>query len=166
MSTQNAAVPDHEDGLPGADAGGAESAVTVETRFGTMEFDRTRIIRLNQGLLGFPDHLEYGLANLPEERYGRFKLLQCITDPELAFPVLPLDFVPGLIDEADIREALEALGIARESAVVLLIATARKEEDGISISVNLRAPVVVDADRCIGRQYVLSNSKYPIRHVL
>ena len=42
----------------------------------------------------------------------------------------------------------------------------RRDEDGAHVSVNMRAPLFVDMRRRTGRQYVLPNNKYSIRHAL
>lgn len=158
-------IPAADEPVPGEDAK-VDGTLSVETRFGTIEFDQDRIITFKQGMLGFPAHLDFAIADLPGETYGEFKLLQSVTDGELSFPVLPLDYLPGLIKEEDIKEALQIAGIPVEDAIVLLIATARKNADGVQLSVNLRAPVLLNAKLLIGRQQVLGNSEYPIRHIL
>ncbi len=151
---------------PTTAAPASDTKVTVETRLGPIEFDATNIVTLPQGLLGYQEHQQFGLAMLPEEKFGRFMLLQSLDDPEVSFPLLPLEFLPDAIEQADVDEARESLGIAAEDTAVLLITTIRKVEDGVSLSVNLRAPLVLDTKRRIGRQVVLSNAEYSIRHPL
>lgn len=161
MSTQTALL-DQSAGTAPLDA-----TTTVETRFGPMEFGRSNTFRMPHGLLGFADKRDFGLANLPAERYGHFMLLQSLEDDAVSFLVLPLEVVPELIAAEDLEEAIGAAGVAPEEAIVLLIATARKDEDGtITLSVNLRAPLIVDAEHHTARQHVLNNTAYPIRHVL
>ena len=140
--------------------------ITVETSFGAMEFDRAHSIRLASGVIGFPDRSEFGLANLPDPRFEKFKLLQSLDDTDLSFLVLPLEFLPDAIDPADREEVVEALSIEASKAAFLLIVTVRKAADGVKLSVNLRAPVVIDTTDRRGRQVVLSNSAYPVRHML
>jgi len=165
MSTSNAAVPSPEE-TARAEQGSTADKVRVQTRYGSIEFERTRIVTLAQGVLGFPGKLEYALTDLPEKRFGQFNLLQSVTDPEVSFPVLSLEFLPGLIEEADVGTALQTLGIASENAVVFIIATARKDDARVTISVNLRAPIFLDTTSRTSRQFVLPISTYPIRHVL
>ncbi|NIR61560.1 MAG: flagellar assembly protein FliW [Gammaproteobacteria bacterium] len=59
-------------------------------------------------------------------------------------------------------------GIARARASFLLIVTIRANEtgEGIGMSVNLRAPIVLDSEQRIARQHVLSNGDYPVRQDL
>ena len=86
--------------------------------------------------------------------------------PELAFLVLPIEFLPDRIDAADISEALNTLSVPPEQAALLLIVTARKNDGQVTLTANLRAPVVVNRKERVARQYVMPNSAYEIRHVL
>ncbi|MBT5414488.1 MAG: flagellar assembly protein FliW [Rhodospirillaceae bacterium] len=146
-----------------------DRAATVEiaTRFGSYLFDSTYAIAMPAGLPGFPTARRFGLADLPDPRHGRFKLLQSLDGPEPAFIVMPLNLADGPIDAADIDEALDTLGIAREDAVLLLVVATRKEPNGKgSATVNLRAPIVLDLANRRARQYVLPNGRYPLRQAI
>lgn len=138
----------------------------VESRFGTLRIAPENMLRLPNGLLGFAGHQEYGLAALPEGRHPQFRVLQCLTDQQLAFLVAPLNLESGAIDETDLGEACATLGIPRNRAAVLLIVTVRRDENGAHVSVNMRAPLFVDAGHNVARQYVIPNNKYSIRHAL
>lgn len=161
MSIQTAVMETPEAGAaPG-------EGIDIDTRFGPITFDQSNTFDMPHGMLGFSDRRSFGLANLSAERYGHFMLLQSLEDAELSFLVLPLAVAPDMIAEADLREACEALGYDVENAIVMLIATARKDDSGsVTLSVNLRAPIIIDAQNQTGRQYVLNNVAYPIRHVL
>jgi flagellar assembly factor FliW len=113
-----------------------------------------------------PGKKTFGLGDMPDASYGNFKLLQCIEQPELAFLVLPIEFLPDRIGAADIAEALTALSVPSEQAALLLIVTARKNDGQVTLTANLRAPVVVNRKERVARQYVMPNSAYEIRHIL
>lgn len=166
MATTNTAWHISEDELAGQPGDRSGEQVTVETDFGTMEFNRANSIRLTSGMIGYPNHCEFGLATLPDPRFEKFKLLQCLDDTDLSFLVLPLEFLPDAIATADLDEVVEALSIEAGHAAFLLVVTVRKTDDGAQLSVNLRAPVVVDTAGRRGRQVVLSNSAYTVRHLL
>lgn len=146
----------------------AESGATVfvETRFGEMAFDRDGAIYFPRGLFGYADHHDFGIANLPDPRLEQFKLMQSLTDADLSFIVAPLNMESDTIAAADVDQACEALSIAPEDAAVLLIVATRKVGADTQVSVNLRAPIIVDMRSRTGWQYVLNNSRYPVRHVL
>ena len=123
-------------------------------------------LTLPQGLIGFPGFHEFGLLDLPDPRLAQFKLLQAINDPDLSFFLLPLDPENGPIDAEDLNKALAILEIEQNCASVLSIVTLRKNGDVFSATTNLRAPIFIDAEKKTGRQYVLPNDKYNIRHTL
>lgn len=148
------------------DAGAGTDTVTMETRFGKLVFARAETVRMPRGLLGYADYRDFGFADMPDARLGQFKLLQCLAEPSLSFAIVPLNAEAGLIDEQDIRDACRILGVDFADAAVLLIVATRRLGDTTQISVNLRAPIVVDTAARLAWQYVLGNSRYPVRHVV
>lgn len=147
---------------PDADGG----RIAVQTRFGELIVDPSATVRLPRGLLGYSDVHEFALANLPEERFGQFKLLQSLERPELSFIVVPYNLAAGQIAREDIAGAYEALGIAPADGAVLLVVSVRKAGEAVSISVNLRAPILIDTANRRAWQHVLTNPAYSVRHVL
>ena len=73
---------------PAADA--VPTAVTLTTLFGEREFAWDKAIYFPAGLKGFPDHNVFALASFPGDGSNAFILMQCLTEPELAFIVAPL----------------------------------------------------------------------------
>lgn len=146
------------------DAGG--ETVTVETRFGPLTFDQTNSVSLLQGIIGFPQCRKFGLAAIPDPRMAQFKLLQSLEQADLSFLVLPVHLDGQTIADRDVDEACAALHMSREDAAILLLVTVRKDANGIAVTTNMRAPIVLDTCRRIARQYVLPNPKYPIRQPL
>jgi flagellar assembly factor FliW len=144
----------------------APDMVEIETRFGRFEFPRANIIEMPQGVLGFSSCREFVLLELPDPRFGQFRLLQCTTEPALSFLVIPTSLEGCGIEGQDVAEALAALGMARVDTTLLLIVTIRKTDGRVDMTMNMRAPIVLDVRRQIARQYVLSNTKYSIRQRL
>jgi len=138
----------------------------IKSRFGHLEFRSENALTLPQGVLGFSGYHDFCVAYLPDGKHPQFKVLQCLTEPDIAFLVVPFNIDSEAIDEADLDEACEALSIERQDLVVFLIVTVRREGDGVSVSVNLRAPLFIDRHKRTGRQYVMPNNKYSIRHGL
>jgi flagellar assembly factor FliW len=143
-----------------------QSPIVLQTRFGEMTVDPETVLRLPRGLMGFGTLHDYALATLPEERYGRFRVLQSIEAPEVSFVVLPYEPTDALIADADLAAAFEALGVGPNEGATLLIVSIRKAGDKAIVSVNLRAPVIVDLKRRTAWQYVLTNPEYSVRHAL
>jgi flagellar assembly factor FliW len=140
--------------------------LALDTRFGRMELARSNIIGFPSGLLGFAAAREFALVQLDNPKYQMFRILQCVSDATLSFIVFPPSPESGLIDAADIEAAGAALRYAPSDLVVLLLVTVRKSETGHQLTVNLRAPVLIDSSRFLGVQYVLPNERYPVRFPL
>ena len=143
-----------------------EAPIVLQTRFGEMTVDPDTVLCLPRGLMGFGELRDYALATLPEERYGRFRVLQSIQAPDVSFIVLPYEPSDALIAEADLGVAFETLGIAPAEGATLLIVSVRKAGEKAIVSVNLRAPVVIDLKRRTAWQHVLTNPEYSVRHTL
>lgn len=145
---------------------GATRGRVIVSRFGPIVVEAENAITFPSGLLGFPGLRDYALASLPDERFRRFLVLQSLEDDGVAFLVQPLDPDQGLIAQAELDEACATLGIPRADLALLLIVSVRRQADKAVLTVNLRAPLIINAARRRGVQHVLANGAYPIRHVL
>ena len=128
---------------------------------GVVEAAPESFLTLPDGLIGFEEHKEFALLELSD--YRPFRWLQSFSDPGLSFPVLdPIDFVPSY--EPALSEADRA-GLGLEPGEQpLLYAIATVEDSGKSVTINLRAPLVVHPRRRIARQVVLADSRWEIQH--
>jgi flagellar assembly factor FliW len=142
----------------------AAEIVVVETRFGIYEFTPDNTIIMPQGLIGFPEHQQFGLANLPAPSPEDFKLFQSLGEPPVSFIVMPLSCDEAPLDTADIAEICSGIGSEQDDAYLLFICTIRPnaEGQGIDMTVNLRAPIVFDMKTRQGRQFVLQNERYSL----
>lgn len=143
----------------------AETAV-IETRFGEIEFRLENAIHMPRGMLGYADHHAFGLANMPDPKLEQFKLLQSLSDHELSFIVAPLNPDHDAIDAGDIRAACGHLSLDPDQSVVLLVVSTRRIGAATQISVNLRAPIILDPVARTAYQHVLLNNRYSVRHVI
>ncbi|MGD9536940.1 MAG: flagellar assembly protein FliW [Alphaproteobacteria bacterium] len=143
-----------------------DELLTLETRYGRVEVSRSHILSFPTGLLGFAAAKEFALVQLDDPKYRMFRILQCVSDPALSFIVLPLGRDAGLIDAADLDAAGAALRFPPDDLTALLLVTVRPSDGGHQLTVNLRAPVLIDAGRFVGVQYVLPDDRYPVRHAL
>lgn len=135
----------------------------VQTRYwGVQEVAEDRLVCFPQGLPGFPDCHRFVLLG---EQGGAFLWLQCVDDPEVALPVTdPFALVPGYevpLEEDDV----ELLGVeAAQEVAVLVVVTVRS--DPLRATANLAAPILVNTTRRVGRQKVLAEAPYSVRHPL
>lgn len=138
----------------------------IESRFGKIKINRANAVFFPRGIIGFPENLDFCLADFPNPKMEQFKVLQCLNDKELSFVVLPLEAQNQFIESADIEEACQLLGIDTQHLAMLLIVSVHRKSDGVSLSVNARAPIFLDTEQKLAAQFVLPNSKYQIRHFI
>ncbi len=129
-------------------------------RFGAIDVDETRVIRMKGGILGFEHLLTYTL--LIQDPHNPLWWLQSLEDDGLAFVV-----TDPLVIRADYRPeipraALAFLDIMQEGALSLLaIVTIRSQP--FRVTANLRAPLVINAETRVGGQVVLDDETYQVR---
>lgn len=141
------------------------SPVSLDTRFGTITVEADQRLTMPAGMPGFDGRREFALVDFPDQRFSRFRLLQSIEDKSLSFITLPADEADVPMADEDCAELARAVG-AEEAVELFFVVTLRGADNGVAVSANLRAPVVVDGRRRVARQVVLSNPAYAVRHLL
>lgn len=119
------------------------------SRFGTVEFEIEDILHFPQGLVGFEDSRHWILlADADNEALG---WLQSMHRQDLALPVIsPRRFVPGFQVHVA-KKQLAPLELTQfDQAFVLSVVS----KSGNELTVNLRAPLIVNLDRRLGRQVI------------
>lgn len=131
------------------------------TRFGELEVQPNDVITFSEGLLGFENVKKYFVVDPGDSTLILW--LQSIDDEKIAFPIIePKIFKPDYIAKllpADLNGLeLESLQSARLYCV-LTIPTNVTE-----MSANLKAPIVVNSAKKVGKQIVLQDSKLTVKH--
>ncbi len=134
----------------------------LTTRFGLIPACETDVITIPEGLLGFRSFIHYIL--LPDPVVMGLSWLQSLTAPELAFGLVAPPMAVGdyrvEIRQGD-RAALE-LDDERSALTYVIL----NRGDGGGLTVNLQGPLVFNPIRRLGRQLVLTSSRYPVRYPL
>lgn len=134
----------------------------VTTRFGLVQASEADLIRMPEGLIGFRSFTQF--VQLPDAEVAGLSWLQSATAPELAFGLVPpplalsdyrVELRPGD------RSALE-LDDERDALVYVIL----NRGEGGGLTVNLQGPVVINPVRRLGRQLVLTSSRYAVRFPL
>jgi len=131
--------------------------------FGEIDIKDDKIIKLKEGIIGFPDLKNFTLIHDEEkEGQGSIKWLQSMDDPSFALPVIdPLDVKSDyqmIVNE----EGLEPLGnITEENTFILVTITVPEKIE--EMSVNLKAPFVINTDNLQGAQIIVEDD-YPIKY--
>lgn len=144
----------------------------LESRFGTIQVNRKNTVNFPYGIAGIPDGKSYTIAELPQDYQQRlpgFRVLQSMEDTNLSFIVLPLGVDNILLDKKDLQEGCHAMEIDPKNLMVLLITSVHRSIDpnaDSKLSVNTKAPILVDAQNKVAAQYIFLNESYEIRHML
>ncbi|MBO8142818.1 MAG: flagellar assembly protein FliW [Firmicutes bacterium] len=132
------------------------------SRFGELEVKDDDVIVFPSGILGFEHVRRYLL--LEHSPGSAFHILQGVDDPAVAFVLIdPRTFRPDYRVEVAPEQVAELELESGEEAVVFAIVTVppgRPEE----MTANLQAPVVINARKRLGRQVVLPDGPYGVRH--
>ncbi len=134
----------------------------VETgRFGRITITEAEEIRIPQGLLGFPECTRFCLVDSGDETLILW--LQSIDRPEVVFPVLePKIFKPDYTVRLSAQELRELqLANVSQSAVFSVLTV---PDDVSLMTANLKAPLVLNLREQVGRQVVLQENEYAIKH--
>ena len=134
----------------------------VTTRFGLIQASESDLFRIPEGLLGFRSYTQY--LHLPDPVVTGLTWLQSVTAPDLAFALVaqPLAVSDYAIEiRPGDRAALEL-----DDELTALIYVILNRGVGGGLTVNLQGPLVFNPVRRLGRQLVLTSSRYPVRYPL
>jgi flagellar assembly factor FliW len=131
--------------------------------FGDLEVPEDKVISFKEGLPGFPQLHRFAILEM--EDLKPFQYLQALDDPPISLFIIN----PFLVDptyefrltDSDMEDIHST-----NSAELAVYAVATIPEDPNGATLNLMAPVVInDKDRC-GKQVILHESKYSVKHPL
>ena len=138
--------------------------MVIKTKcFGEIDIAEEKVITFDQGLLGFEEYKQYTILYDVESKEDSISWLQSIDEPGLALPIInPLlvktDYNP-MVEDA-LLESLE--GISDENMAIFLVMTV--PSDLTKMSVNLKAPLVINSDTKKGIQVIVENQDYTVKH--
>ncbi len=131
------------------------------TRFGELEVNPNDVLTFSEGLLGFENLKKYFVVDPGDSTLILW--LQSTEDEKVAFPIIePKIFKPDYIAKllpADLNGLeLETLQTAKLYSILTIPANVTE------MSANLKAPVVVNSTKKVGKQIVLQDSKLSVKH--
>ena len=135
-----------------------DSLIKVNSsRFGELQIPASAIFKIINGIIGFPDAVNYTLL----EYNPPFSWLHSTENPELAFVVVnAAEFGDEYRFPLPIGDRELGLKEDDEIAAVNLVSV---RSDPTQTTVNLKAPVVVNLRTMIGRQIVLDDPRFPVK---
>lgn len=131
------------------------------TRFGELEVNPTDIINFTEGLLGFEHLKKYFVVDPGDSTLILW--LQSTEEEKVAFPIIEpkifkQDYIAKLLP-ADLNGLeLESLQSAKLYSILTIPANVTE------MSANLKAPVVINSQKKVGKQIVLQDSKLSVKH--
>ena len=131
--------------------------------FGSLEIPENKVVTFREGLPGFPQIHTFAVIEL--EALKPFQFLQSLDEPPISlFIINPFLVDPGYefrLTDSDMEDVRST-----NSAELGVYAVATIPEDPSQATLNLMAPIVInDRERC-GKQVILHESKYSVKHPL
>ncbi len=135
---------------------------TMETtRFGSLAVNDDEIINFPHGIPGFEEHTEWVMAG---EDDNPVKWLQSLSDGDVALPVTHPSVFLGHYAPRFADEDLEEVRQGSDEGLMLLVILSVPEGRPWETTANLRAPIVLQHIRRVGKQIICLNEEYSIRH--
>lgn len=130
------------------------------SRFGELEVNPNDIITFSEGLLGFENIKKYFVVDPGDSTLILW--LQSTEDENVAFPIIePKIFKPDYIAKllpADLNGLeLESLQTAKLYSILTIPGNVTE------MSANLKAPIVINSNKKVGKQIVLQDSKLSVK---
>jgi flagellar assembly factor FliW len=131
--------------------------------FGDLELSEDAVVVFPEGLIGFPQYNKFAIFDLPD--YQPFFGMQCVDDPLLSFvlvdPRMVIDDYRVVLSDLDMQK-LGGINI-EELAVFAFVVM---HTDPRNITANLQGPIVINPATKIGRQIIMANEQYQLKHHL
>lgn len=120
----------------------------------------SEVIHFKDGIPGFDDKRRFVI--LQDDEYAPFDWLLCVDEnmdvelrfaminPLLVYPDYDPDIAPTLVADLEIERA--------EDVLVYVLATI--SPNPAESTINLMGPIVINADKMVGKQVILENSSY------
>ena len=127
-------------------------------RFGTLELNEREIITFPDGLIGFAGHQQFILLRRTD--HSPIGWLQSTTTAELALPVVSIESLAQEISVESLTEAVTRThvgGTLEDCAVMAVICALGAPSEA---TVNLLAPIIVNAKTRQGAQIILDDTSF------
>jgi flagellar assembly factor FliW len=130
------------------------------TRFGEIEVTDNMVIDFQNGLGGFPELKKFFMVS----HNVHVRWMQSMDNPDIAFILMePFEMIPEYAFKIDIN-AEQYLDIVDASTLITFVMLAVRD-DGLTLSVtaNLRTPVLINTENMKGAQLTIEDSDVPVR---
>lgn len=137
----------------------------VTKHFGEVEIDDSKVVDFESGIFGFEDEKRFVMLYENEQTQNGLCWMQSIKTQDLALPVVnPIFWFPEYSPEvAD--EQVEKIGELVEDDLNLFSVVVITDNIE-SMTINLKAPILVNIKTKKGMQVIVENDEYQIKHNL
>lgn len=139
--------------------------MVIQTRiFGEVTISDDKMINFPKGIVGFPELKDFALIHDSDAgNQGGIRWLQSVQEPNFAMPVIdPLavkeDYNPEVNDDL-----LTTIGGLDD---ILVLVTITVPADLTQMSVNLKAPIIVNVDAKKACQVILDQDDYQVKYMV
>ena len=131
-------------------------------RFGSIDINTEDIVTFPRGIIGFADEHEFVLIRTKNAH--AIGWLQSANTPYMALPVVSAHVLIPKYPDVDIESYADAAGLGQilEDLAVLVVLNA---PPGVPATVNLVAPIIVNASTHRGAQLLLEGSHFTTREM-
>jgi flagellar assembly factor FliW len=131
--------------------------------FGELEVPEEKVIHFKEGIPGFPAIHRFAVLAL--DQLKPFHYLQALDDPPIALYIInPFLVHPGYEFQLGATDMEELHSTDPKELAVYVIATIPENADQATL--NLMAPIIINEQERRGKQIILTDSKYSVRHPL
>jgi flagellar assembly factor FliW len=136
----------------------------ADTRmFGEVDIADEKIITLETGMIGFPDMRKFALVYDEEKgEDGPIHWFQSMDDPQVAFPVVDPTLIKPDYNPTVSDEILAPLGELTDQNVYVIV-TVTVPRDIKEMSINLKAPIVINIDNNKAVQLIVEDD-FPVKY--
>ena len=135
----------------------------VKTRFfGEVDLPEEKILTFEHGLIGLGEYKKFTILYDCDKEDSNISWLQSVEEPSFALPVIKPWLVKEDYNPVVEDELLKHIGELTEENLVILT-TMTVPEDVKQMSVNLKAPIIINADTRKGAQIICENDDYEVK---
>lgn len=134
------------------------------TRFGEVSIDENLIFEFVEPIIGYDNLKKYVL--IEHSQHSAFKWLQSVECAELAFPVSSPAFFDIEYQFEIPTEQAEKIELSSVESLISLNIVTIPASNPRKATINLLAPIIINANNKQGMQIILSNSNYPVKQPL
>jgi flagellar assembly factor FliW len=131
--------------------------------FGDLEVPENKVVTFKEGLPGFPQMHRFAVLELEELK--PFQYLQALDDPPISLYIINPFIVDPTYEFRLTDSDMEDLN-SMNSAELAVYAVATIPEDPGEATLNLMAPIVINDKDRLGKQVILLESGYSVKHPL